>query len=436
MLTYTRIFAGSLKMDSMNFLKPLSLAAFVMISSFTNAQLTNPDELNGRNSTLNTITTAVPFLMIAPDSRSGALGDAGAALSPDANCAFWNPAKLSFLEKDMEISMSYSPWLRALVNDMSLGYLSGAMRLNKNQGVGASLRFFTLGNITFTDESGSVIRDYKPSEYSVDMSFAQKLSDRYSIGIAGRYINSNLTGGTTVQGAQSKPGRSGAVDVGIFYTNDDLKLAGNDAMFNWGINVSNVGAKMRYTNTDERDFIPTNMKLGANLSLLLDDYNTVSFVADLNKLLVPTPPFYNPANPDSIMFGMDPDVGVATGIIQSFYDAPGNPEKNADGQLTGEVVPGSPFNEELRELNIGGGFEYLYAGQFAFRCGYFNEPATKGNRKFITLGAGLKYNVVTVDMSYLISTTQQNPLANTLRFTLRFEVGEKAKAEAEKNAEE
>lgn len=391
------------------------------------AQLNNSDELNGRQTgeELNTITTAVPFLMIAPDSRSGALGDAGVALSPDGNSAFWNPAKLAYLNSEIEGSLSYSPWLRALVNDMSLAYLSFAKKLNKSQGFGASMRYFTLGNITFTDEAGSVIRDFKPSEYAVDVSFGQKLSEKLSGGIAARYVNSNLTGGTNVLGADSRPGRTGAVDVGFFYTNDDIKIGKKKSILNLGINISNIGAKMRYTNTDERDFIPTNLKLGSSLAIMMDEYNSVGFTVDLNKLLVPTPPVYDPTDEDVILLGKNPDVGVATGIIQSFFDAPGKPIRNEDGDVIG-AEKGSSLKEELREINIGGGFEYKYTEQFAFRTGYFYEHYTKGNRQFITLGAGLKYNVITVDMSYLISTTQQNPLANTLRFTLRLTIGDKA----------
>ncbi len=395
------------------------LAAAFVPALLTQAQLTGND--NERSTwQLNTITTAVPFLQITPDSRSGAMGDAGVALSPDANATFWNPAKLAFVEEDMELSLSYSPWLRALVNDMSLAYLSGYKKLSKNQTVGGSLRYFTLGNITFTDEVGTVIRDFKPNEFALDVCFGQKFSERLGGGVSTRFVNSNLTGGTNVLGAESKPGRSLAVDVAMFYTNDDIKLGGKDSRLNFGMNISNIGNKMRYTNSEERDFIPTNLKLGTALSVDMDDYNQLTFALDFNKLLVPTPPRYG-AEGDSIVAGLDPNVGTATGIVQSFYDAPGDVDNE------GNIISGSVFKEELREINIGGGFEYWYDKQFAFRTGYFYENYTKGNRQFITLGAGLKYQVITIDMSYLISTTQQNPLANTLRFTLRFAVGQGGK---------
>lgn len=393
--------------------------AFLSVLSLVSTGRAQLGSTNGQERStwqLNTITTAVPFLQITPDSRSGAMGDAGVALSPDANSTFWNAAKLAFVEEDLELSFSYSPWLRALVNDMSLAYLSGYKKLSKNQGIGASLRYFTLGNITFTDEVGTVIRDFKPNEFALDMSYGQKFGEKFSGGIAIRYVYSNLTGGQNVLGADSKPGMSVAADVSLFYTNDDLELGGKDARLNLGTNISNIGNKMRYTNSDKRDFIPTNLKLGAAYSVDLDKYNQVTMVLDFNKLLVPTPPRYT-ADGDSLLAGMDPNVGTATGIVQSFYDAPGDVDNE------GNIMSGTVLKEELREINIGGGFEYWYDKQFAFRTGYFYENYTKGNRQFITLGAGIRYQVLNIDMSYLISTTQQNPLANTLRFTLRIALG-------------
>jgi hypothetical protein len=391
----------------------LPILGFVLTGS---AQLGTTNGQERSTWQLNTITTAVPFLQITPDSRSGAMGEAGVALSPDANTTFWNAAKLAFVEEDLELSCSYSPWLRQLVNDMSLAYLSGYKKLSKTQGVGASLRYFTLGNITFTDEVGTVIRDFKPNEFALDMSYGQRFADKFSGGIAIRYVYSNLTGGQNVIGADTKPGMSVAADVGLFYTNDDLKLSGKDARLNLGANISNIGNKMRYTNSDKRDFIPTNLKLGAAYSVNLDKYNQVTMALDFNKLLVPTPPRYT-ADGDSLLAGMDPNVGTATGMVQSFYDAPGDVDNE------GNIMPGTVLREELREINIGGGFEYWYDQQFAFRTGYFYENYTKGNRQFITLGAGIRYQVLNIDMSYLISTTQQNPLANTLRFTLRVALG-------------
>ncbi len=402
-------------------------SAFIVLMAIGHSVFAQQLNQNGKamQVQLNTITTAVPFLQITPDSRSGALGDANVALSPDANATYSNAAKLAFVEEDMEVSLSYSPWLRALVNDMSLAYLSGYKRLSKNQTVGASLRYFTLGNITFTDDVGSAIRDFKPNEFAIDGSFGQKFSEKFSGGIAIRFVNSNLTGGTNVGGADSRPGRSVAADISVFYTNDKIKLGGKKSRLNIGGNISNVGNKMRYTNSDKRDFIPTNLKVGTAITTNFDAYNQLTFALDFNKLLVPTPPRYS-EDGESIESGMDPNVGTAGGIMQSFYDAPGDIDND------GNLVAGSVLKEELREINIGGGMEYWYDQQFAFRTGYFFEHFSKGNRQFITLGAGLKYQVMTIDISYLISTTNQNPLANTLRFSLKFALG---KSDSDSNNE-
>jgi hypothetical protein len=366
---------------------------------------------------LNSITTAVPFLNIAPDSRSSGLGDAGVALSPDGSSLHWNPAQMAFSESEFEMNLGYAPWLRALVNDMSIAYVGGYRKLNDRQAFGAALRYFSLGDITFTDVTGQAIRDFSPSEFSLDFGFAQKLSKTWSGGVAARYIHSNLTGGTNILGADSRPGRSAAVDIGVFHTNDKVSYGQKDGIFNWGLSISNIGAKMSYTESAEQDFIPTNLRTGVAMTMLLDDYNSLTFTVDANKLLVPSAPVYDQNNHDEIVSGYNPDVGVATGMMQSFYDAPGLVTQNLDG--TYYIEPGSVLKEEIREVNIGGGLEYDFNGVFAFRGGYFYEHYTKGNRQFITLGAGMKYTVFTVDMSYLVSTTQQNPLEGTLRFTMR-----------------
>jgi len=379
---------------------------------------------------LNTITTAVPFLMISPDSRAGGMGDAGVAASPDANAIHWNPAKLAFGENDGEFYMSYSPWLRNLVPDMSLAYLAGYKRLgNKRSAIGGSLRYFNLGSILFTDITGATIRDFKPAEFAVDLVFAQKFGDNFSGGVSIRYVNSNLTGGISVQGANSKAGQSVAADVSFYYRKQEMRLGDKDATFAFGLNVSNVGAKMSYTETAAQDFIPINLRLGPALTLDLDQYNSLTFLFDANKLLVPTPPIplldqngavvIDPVtNRPAVASGRDPNVGVASGIFGSFTDAPGNVSYDDDGNVL--VEPGSRFREEMREINLGGGLEYWYDKQFAFRAGYFWEHYTKGNRKYFTLGAGVRYNIFSLDLSYLIANTQRSPLANTLRFTLGF----------------
>lgn len=370
---------------------------------------------------LNTITTAVPFLMIGPDSRSGGMGDAGVALPADANAIHWNPSKLAFAENASEFRLSVSPWLRNLVPDMSLAYLAGYRKLkNKRSAIGASLRYFNLGSITFTDINGSVIRDFKPAEFALDVVFAQQFSDKFSGGISLRYINSNLTGGLNVSGANTKAGQSVAADVSFYYRKKDMTILGNNTTFAFGTNISNVGAKMSYSDAARRDYIPINLRLGPCLTMDIDDYNQISVNIDVNKLLVPTPPIYN-ATGDTILSGEDPTRGVAAGILGSFSDAPGD--------LTTDytVVPGSKLKEELREINFGGGIEYWYAKQFAFRTGYFWESATKGNRKYFTMGLGVKYSIFSLDFSYLIANTQRSPLANTLRFTLGFNFDGKAK---------
>jgi hypothetical protein len=263
--------------------------------------------------------------------------------------------------------------------------------------------------------------DFQPAEFSLDFGFSQKFTSRFSGGVTGRFVNSNLTGGIPVLGANSKPGRSGAVDVGLFYTNDDVKLGGKPAVFNWGMNISNIGAKMSYTESAERDFIPANLKTGIAVTTEIDDYNSLTFTIDANKLLVPTPPIRDDQS-GSIVSGYDPDVGVATALVQSFYDAPGVVTFTDDGLAV--VEGGSILREELREINLCGGIEYDYSSMFAFRAGFFNEHGSKGNRQFITMGAGIKYTVFTIDLSYLISTRVNNPLANTLRFALRLEFAE------------
>ena len=391
---------------------------------------------------LNTITTAVPFLMIGPDSRSGGMGDAGVALPPDANALHWNPSKLAFAENEGEFRISVSPWLRNLVPDMSLAYLSGYKKLNKRSALGGSLRYFNLGSITFTDINGSVIRDFKPAEFAVDVSFAQQFSDKFAGGISLRYINSNLTGGLNVSGANTKAGQAVAADISFFYRNDRMVIAKKDATFAFGLDISNIGNKMSYSETSRTDFLPMNLRLGPALTFDIDAFNTITFNADINKLLVPTPPVYK-TEPDAngapvnvvddqgnyvVFSGEDPNRGIAAGIFGSFSDAPGNVYVDQDGVQ--HVESGSKLKEELREIYFGGGLEYWYAKQFAFRTGYFWEAATKGNRKYFTMGLGVKYSIFSLDFSYLIANTQRSPLANTLRFTLGFNFDGKAKKKA------
>jgi len=363
--------------------------------------------------------------MIGPDATSGGMGEAGAGTEPDANSSHWNPAKYAFIEKDMGFAVSYSPWLKGLgISDINLAYLSGYKRLDEKSAIGASLKFFSLGDITFTDKDGNITAEnVRPNEFSIDGTYSRKFSDRLSGAVSARFIYSNLTLGHYVGEQSTKPGTSIAADISIFHRSD-LNISGlESARLDWGLNISNIGQKVSYSNDDfQKDFIPTNLRIGPSLHIDIDEYNAFRFSLDLNKLLVPTPPVYatdslgNPivdaAGNKEIANegGLSNEVSVIQGMIQSFYDAPG---KKANGT--------TKFQEELQEIIWVVGVEYWYDKQFAVRAGYFHEAATKGNRKFFTLGAGLRYNVFGLDFSYLIPTDQNNPLANTLRFTLTFD---------------
>jgi hypothetical protein len=349
---------------------------------------------------LNTITTAVPFLLIGPDARAGAMGDVGVATTPDVNSMHWNPAKLAFNENDLGASMSFVPWLRSLVNDINLSYITGYKKIGDKQAIGFELGYFSLGQITFTDINGGLIGNYTPNEYVIGSAYSRKLSDDFSLSVGGKYILSDLTGGQSAGGIETASGKSFAADVSGFYSKP-IRISGKDIDLAIGCNISNIGSKIKYTETATNDFIPINLRLGTALGADIDDYNKISLAFDINKLLVPTPPNENG--------GMDPDVGVVSGIFQSFWDAPGGTK------------------EEFRELMYSVGGEYWYANQFALRAGYFNEHDTKGGRKYFTLGMGMKYTVYTIDFSYLVNTNNNagvtNPLANTMRFSLTWDFG-------------
>lgn len=386
---------------------------------------------------LNTITTAAPFMVITPDSRSGAMGDVGAAISPDANTIFWNGSKMVFSEKDFETSISYSPWLKNLVDGINLSYLSGFAKVGDRHAIGGSLRYFTLGEITFTDENGTEIRPFKPNEFALTAAYAFLMSERWSIGLNGKFIYSNLTGGITVGGGNTKAGLAGAADISLTYFNKDLKVGKKDGEVSFAFVLANIGNKMSYSDNADRDFLPTNMRIGTAFKLNLDNYNSLTFGLDLNKLLVPTPPVYAEDEDGELIVnsegdgyviasGKDPEVGVATGMFQSFYDAPGIVARNEAGQMiqnddgSYQIVKNSRLKEEINEINIGIGIEYWYKDLFSVRTGFFREHPTKGNRQFWTVGAGLQYKVFGLDISYLTAFNQQHPLANTVRFTLQF----------------
>lgn len=348
-----------------------------------------------------TITTAVPFLMIGPDARSGGSGDVGAATTPDGNSIFWNASKLAFVDKSVGFNVSYVPWLKGLVDDIGLAYVSGYGRIDDKSTVAASLRYFSLGNITFTNEEGVSQGTYRPNEFAVDIAYARKLGENFSAAVTGKFIYSNLTLGQDVGGVESRAGTSVAADVTVFY-NKPLRFSeGRRGFWALGGGIYNIGNKISYTSSTEKDFIPTNLKIGTSLAMDLDDYNFISLSLDFNKLMVPTPPVLDSAG-NPIPPYKDNNVGTMQGMFQSFVDA--------------------PFKEELQEITIAIGAEYWYDKQFAVRGGYFYENPNKGNRQYFTLGAGLRYNVFGLDFSYLIATNPNNPLKNTLRFTLSYEI--------------
>jgi hypothetical protein len=379
----------------------------LLIVSTAYAQV-NRGQLDGKQ---NTITSAVPFLMITPDARAGAMGDAGVATPEDMNAIHWNAAKLAFMENPGAVSVSYTPWLRALVPDVSLSYLSFHNRINKRSTIGGSLRYFSLGQIDFTDDQSNTLGQAVPNELAADFAYAQKLSDNFSVGVAFRYIRSNLTGGIQLPNS-IRPANSYAADITAYYNNSTMY---QKKKINYGIGaaITNIGAKVSYTTAQFEDFIPTNLRIGGYTQYEIDKYNSIAFLLDFNKLLIPTPPVYKvDPNTGNVVFenglpvivsGKRSDVPVVQGMLQSFYDAPGG------------------FSEELKEINTSVGVEYWYDKQFALRAGYFNEPFEKGNRKFATMGAGLRFNTLTIDVAYLFSFQQRHPLDNTLRFSLGFD---------------
>jgi len=353
----------------------------------------------------NTITTAVPFLSITPDSRTGGMGDAGVGLTPDVSSQHWNPAKYVFMESDMGVGLSYSPWLRNLVDDINLAYLSGYKKIDDVQAVSASLRYFSLGDIIFTSDVGEIQGQQSPNEFAVDLGYSRLLSEILSGAVALRYIRSDLTGGQLVGGVATQAGSAFAADV-AFYLYKELRVNRKDNILTAGINIQNIGSKISYTDGTIKDFIPTNLMLGAAYTSNIDDYNSFTFSFEANKLLVPTPPAYSDTTDIGYLpvGGFSSDIGSIEGIIKSFYDAPGG------------------FQEEMQEINLAVGVEYWYNKQFAIRAGYFYEHENKGNRKYFTAGAGLKLNVFALDFSYLLPTQRNHPLENTLRFTLAFDI--------------
>jgi hypothetical protein len=379
----------------------LRLTALLMLVSgsfVVNAQSAN---------SINVVTTAVPFLRISPDARSGGMGDVGVATIPDANSSFWNQAKYPFTVSKSAIAVTYTPWLQGLgLNDVYLASLSGYGHIDELQSFSASLRYFSLGNIQFTDNLGNNLQQYRPREFAFDAGYSRKLSDNLGIGIALRYINSNLASGQSSSGSTYKTGNAVAGDLSLFH--DGTVNSSDGSGFNWGVVLSNLGSKISYTNdASEKDFIPANLGLGVAYVKAFDDQNKVTFGLDVNKLLVPTPPLVG----DTAGLEDYHNKGVVSSWFSSFGDAPGG------------------FSEELKEFQVSVGAEYSYNNQFSFRAGYFYENPTKGDRQYFTLGAGLNYNMFGLNFSYLVPSgngINRNPLSNTLRFSLIFNLDKDA----------
>ena len=342
---------------------------------------------------LRTMTTAVPFLNITPDARAGGMGDVGAATSPDANAVYWNPAKLAFNKSDMGLAVSYNPWLRKLVNDMSLSYISAYKKIRKEDAVGISFKYFNLGQVTFTDNNGAVIRDFQPNELALGTHYSRILSEHFSMGIGIKYFHSNLVGSYNAgSGSVAKAINSVSADIGAYYTKD-LLAGGKNSNLAFGAVITDIGPKVTYTDVDHKDFIPTNLRLGGTYTIEADAFNKFCISIDANKYLVPSKDTSK----------NNTDMGMLAGMFTSFADSP-------DG-----------FKGEMREIILCMGAEYWYSDLFAVRGGYHYENPANGNRRYANVGIGIRYNGFGLDMAYLIPIQQSNPLAETLRFTLHFD---------------
>ncbi len=367
-----------------------------------------------QKSEFNPIQTGVNSLNIAPDARGASMGDLGAATDPDANSQFWNPSKYAFAYSRGGLSLSYTPWLRKLVNDIFLANLSGYIKIGQedNQAVSATLRYFSLGEVVSGgDETGGAIQSLNPYEMSVDVGYSRKLSEKYSMGVVFRYIYSDLGFSDSYAGDQNTGASAFSADISGYYTTYPI-IGRNECQFSWGWNVSNIGTKISYNNGEDPAFLPTNLKIGGMFKFPLADYHNLAIGLDLNKLLVPT----RPREADYDMLTEEgqrayeaalidwENMSSISGIFKSFSDAPGG------------------FKEELQEINWSLGAEYSYNDQFFLRGGYYYEHANKGNRKYFALGAGFALNVLRLDASYMMATAQTSPLDQTLRFSLTFDM--------------
>ncbi|AFK02794.1 hypothetical protein Emtol_1649 [Emticicia oligotrophica DSM 17448] len=353
-----------------------------------------------------TLSPSVPFLTISPDSRGAALGDAGVASTPDANSIYWNTAKLAFIDKNIGSTVSYTPWLRDLVDDMGLLNVGLFKKLDKNSAFGASMTYFNQGEIQFTTATGQPNGTFQSRDLNFTAGYTRKIGRDFSMGINGKFIHSNLIGSQVVNGVASKPASTVAGDVSFFYTTDRPSAKDKDRgmTYSAGAVISNIGGKINYGRS--AFYIPTNLKVGGAVGFKLDAHNRFNFLLDANKLLIPTPPLRD--NNGNIVKGRDPETTSAiAGIFGSFSDAP-------DG-----------LKEELREVTLSTGVEYWYNNFFALRGGYFMESSMKGGSKYVTTGLGLKISNYQLDLAYLVPTSQGSPLANTWRITLIFDMNGK-----------
>ncbi len=350
----------------------------------------------------NPITTAAPFLLIAPDARAGGLGDVGVATSPDAYSQHYNASKFAFMDSQFMVGIVYTPWLRELTNDVFLGGFSFAKKIDDRSAWAASLKYFNLGQIDLTDINGTPEGTEKLNEFSVDGSYALKLSESYSMGVTLRYIRSDL--GIESANSTINPVNTFAVDVSGYFQSEEKSYGNINGIWRGGFNVSNIGPKVSYSDDGQENYIPTNLKVGGGFDFILDRSNNISINMEFNKLLVPTPSIS--VNDDGQPPYIQEDVNFFNGIFKSFNDAPGG------------------FSEELKEVTWGLGAEYMYDNAFALRAGYFNESDLKGSRKYFTVGTGFKFKSSKLDISYLFNASEiKNPLENTLRFSLSFDFG-------------
>lgn len=353
----------------------------------------------------NPVTTGVTSQSIAPDARGGGMGDIGAATEADVNSQYWNPAKYPYNIGRAGVSLNYTPWLRQLVNDINLAYMSGFYRIGDYQALSASLRYFSLGEVSTSsgvDQTGDMT--INPYEMSIDLAYSRMLSENFSAAVALRFIYSDITYDYT---EETSPGKAFAADIALYY--NKYFIAGNrECNFGWGLNISNIGSKISYGGDDNAEFIPTNLRMGINFLIPFNEYNKISLAADVNKLLVPTYPIQrDDENSEEYQQRLQKDyydLSPISGIFKSFGDAPGG------------------FKEEMQEIQWSVGAEYSYNDRFILRGGYHHESANKGNRKYFTAGAGFRMSVFSLDCAYVISTAQSNPLDQTLRFTLGFDL--------------